>query len=102
MRADYYSRADQGLVGIQILGTMRSDAASMTLELLRFFAEDDEVANGLFCWIRSMQNFGHANSDYFGFRDVKETSNGFVIEMNGQEIIVEKNQYGTIYWFNMN
>lgn len=99
---DYHSRASEGLVGIQILGSMSKDAGAMTLEILRFFAEDDKVANGLFCWIQSIQSFGHANSDYFGFSDVKETSNGFIIKMNSREVIVEFNEYGTIYWFNMN
>lgn len=101
-RVEYSSRASEGLVGIQILGRMDDNAGAMTLELLRFFTEDDEVANGFFCWMQAVQSFGHANSDYFGFRDVKETSNGFIIEMNGQEIIVEHTNQGTIYWFDVN
>ncbi len=99
---DYQSRASEGLVGLRIAGATKYNQASMALELLRFYAGDDEVANALFCWARSVNNFGHANSDYFGFRDVKETKNGFIIEMNGQEIIVEYNQNGTIYWFDVN
>ena len=99
---DYQSRASEGLVGLRIAGAAKYDQSSMALELLRFYAEDDEVANALFCWARSVNNFGHANSDYFGFRDVKEMKNGFIIEMNGQEIIVEHTKQGSIYWFDMN
>lgn len=99
---DYQSRASEGLVGLRIAGATKYDHASMALELLRFYAEDDEVANALFCWARSVNNFSHANSDYFGFRDVKETKNGFIIEMNGQEIIVEHTNHGSIYWFDVN
>ena len=99
---DYQSRASEGLVGLRIAGATKYDQSAMALELLRFYAEDDEVANALFCWARSVNNFSHANSDYFGFRDVKETSNGFIIEMNGQEIIVEQTSSGTMYWFDVN
>lgn len=93
------SREDEGFAGVHVFGDWHWEPI---LEILCFYAEDNEIAYGLLGWWKASCSYGHANSDYFGFKDVKSTKNGFIIEMNGQQIEVEKTEKGTIYWFNLN
>ncbi len=93
-----HSRQDEDIIGVHVFGGGEKAAL---LEMLCLYAEDNEVAYALFGWRDAIDNYGNANSDYFGFRDVKYTENGFIIEMNGQQIEVEKTERGSIFWFDM-
>lgn len=96
------SKADEGKVGVFVMGMAYFDGGAI-LELMNFFSGDTEIANALYCWLEASSDYGTANSDYFGFRDVKSTANGFIIEMKGHQIEVEnRGKEGTIYWFDMN
>lgn len=93
------SRENEGKVGIHVFGGFSFQTGPMTMELMSFFAEDRAVGCALFHWVEAIHNYGSANSDQFGFHDVIETKNGFIIEMNGVQIEFENTDNGTIYWF---
>ena len=93
------SKENKNLVGVHVFGSQYWEEI---LEILCFYAEDNEVGYALLGWWKAACDYGAANSDYFGFKDVKSTRNGFIMEMNGQQIEVEHVDNGTIYWFNMN
>ncbi len=94
-----HSRVDEGFIGVNAFGGGDREAL---LEMFSMYAEDSEVAHALLAWVMSYSStFGHANSDFFGFKDVKKTKNGFIMEMNGQQIEVEKAELGNTFWFDM-
>ena len=98
-----------GKFGITILGWRHSYDSSATvntqlnavLEAMRYFAKGkSNVAYGLWSWNDARNINGWANSDNYGFHDVEETSVGWIIEMDGVQILADESVSGqTTYWF---
>ncbi len=97
------SRTQNNKVGVVAMNrrTVSGMDSGAIIECLWFFTGNQELSNALYCWKEAAVDYGNANSDYFGFRDVKNTSNGFVIEGYGQQIEVEFGDDGTIYWIDI-
>ena len=72
----------------------------MVMEAFYFFSGDKDVAYALWAWIDADNINKGANSNNFGFSDVRATANGGVIEMNGVQIEVDFSGTGTTYYFN--
>ena len=98
-----------GKFGITIIGWRKSYDSSATvncqlnavLEAMRYFAKGkSNVAYGLWSWNDARNINGWANSDNYGFHDVEETSVGWIIEMDGIQILADESVSGqTTYWF---
>lgn len=65
-----------------------NDSINAVLETLYFLSGDKKVASSLWNWLDSTSINGECDSSKFGFTDVKSTSNGGTIKMNGIEIDV--------------
>ena len=89
-----------GKIGVTMVNHQRA-AGLVALETMRFFSQDEKLAAALFAWQSAAWTFGHANSDYFGFTDVKwgsgpmydsrqdtwsTTQYGGVIDRNGTQV----------------
>jgi len=80
--------------------TVINDALNCVLEAFYFFTGDKEVSYALWSWVDAKNINGRANTINFGFRDVRETDSGLVIEINGIEIEVIRGDGETIIYFN--
>ena len=81
-------------------GAATNSALNMVMEAFYFFSGDKDVAYALWAWIDADNINKGANSNDFGFSDVRATANGGVIEMNGVQIEVDFSGTGTTYYFN--
>ena len=105
--AKFVTHSD-GRTGINVFGWRKSyDSSEITnfglnlvLEAFYYMTGDREVAKALWDWHDACNINGRANSDDYGFHDVRQTSNGWVIEMNGVQIEFNNTGNGTIYYFN--
>lgn len=97
-----------GKFGITILGWRRSYDSSATvncqlnavLEAMRYFSKDSSVAYALWSFTDANHIQGNADTNNFGFRDVEQTSLGWLIEMNGVQIEIDNSVAGQCtYWF---
>ena len=98
-----------GQFGITVYGwrhSYDSDSATnkvlnVVLEAMRYFAKGkSDVAYALWSFCDYKNINGSANSDNFGFHDVEKTSIGWIIEMNGVQILLDNTVSGeTTYWF---
>jgi putative cell wall-binding protein len=70
------------------------------LETFYFLCGDKEVAYALWSWFDAKNIDGHANSDDFGFTDIKITSKGAIIKMKNIEIEVISSSGVTTVYFN--
>ena len=77
---------------------------------MRFYSGNDKIASSLFTWQRIVWEFGHANTDYFGFKDVKETDAGFIVDCGGTKVEVASVHVARgydpdvtlrVFWFDM-
>ena len=105
--AKFVTHSD-GRTGIDVFGWRKGyDSSEITnfglnlvLEAFYYMTGDREVAKALWSWHDACEINGSANSDNYGFHDVRQTSNGWVIEMNGVQIEFNNTGNGTIYYFN--
>lgn len=87
----------EGRVSIKVFEWRKSYASdvatnkilNVVLETMWFACGDRDVAFALWSWMDAVSINGNANSNDFGFRDVRSTPNGGVIEMNGIQIEVD-------------
>ncbi len=105
--AKFVTRND-GKTGINVFGWRKSYNSDVTtnaglnlvLEAFYYLSGDRYVAKALWDWIDADNINRGANSDSFGFSDVRGTANGGVIEMNGVQIEVDFSGAGTTFYFN--
>ena len=105
--AKFVTHSD-GRTGINVFGWRKSydstpitnSCLNLVLESFYYMTGDREVAKALWSWIDAMNINGNANSDNFGFKDVRQTNNGWVIEMNGIQIEFVESGVGNTFYFN--
>lgn len=105
--AKFVTHSD-GRTGINVFGWRKSyDSSTATnaclnvvLEAFYYMTGDRAVAKALWDWHDACEINGRANSDNYGFRDVRQTATGWVIEMNGVQIEFDSTGAGTTYYFN--
>ena len=97
-----------GKFGIAIIGWRTSYASdanlnaqlNTVLEAIRYFCGNKSVAYSLWSHIDAANINGYSNTDNFGFRDVEQTSRGWLIEMDGVRIEMDDTTSGMpVYWF---
>ena len=107
--AKFVTHSD-GRTGINVFGWRKSyDSSTATnaclnvvLEAFYYMTGDRQVAKALWDWIDANNiNGGGVDSTNYGFRDVRQTSNGWIIEMNGIQLELDNSvRNSTILYFN--
>ena len=81
--------------------TSTNTSLNAVMEAFYFFTKDKDVAHALFSWTDAAAiNNGDADSNNFGFTDVRATANGGVIKMNGIQIEADFSDNSYTYYFN--
>ena len=81
--------------------TSTNTSLNAVMEAFYFFTKDKDVAYALFSWTDAAAiNNGDADSNNFGFTDVRATANGGVIKMNGIQIEADFSDNSYTYYFN--
>ena len=81
-------------------GSSTNTSLDAVMEAFYFFTKDKDVAYALWNFVDAMEINGYANSDSFGFRDVKQTSDGWLIEKNGVQIEFIQDSSSHTFYFN--